>query len=264
MNNIGTGKNFPRENPGLFDRALCYIMVNFTIIPTIQIFMNLLNRTRIIGRKNLAGLKPPWILMSNHLTLLDDLFIDPLIFFPKGFLGYRYIPYNVPKEKNFYKHAITFWLMRRLKSIPVIRGRGIQQEGVNRLISAVKRGGILHIYPEGTRTRNGQIGAAKDGIARIVYETGAPVVPVYHQGLEKVLPIGSAIPNFGKEIRIAIGKPLSFQRELEMENDINTWRLITNRIMDGIREQQRVMNERWGARSTGIRTVKTIKQSSKC
>ena len=223
--------------------------------------MNLLNRTRIIGRSNLSGLKPPWILMSNHLTLLDDLFIDPLIFFPKGFLGYRFIPFHAPEEHNFYKHSFISWLMRNLKNIPVIRGRGINQEGVNRLISAIKQGGVLHIFPEGTRTRTGKIGKPKEGIGKIVYETGAPVVPLYHQGLESVLPIGTGIPNIGKEIRIAIGQPLYFNQELKMENNPKTWRLITDKIMNGIQAQQKAAYEHWGGKPVKIKIANKVKQS---
>ncbi|NQU04477.1 MAG: 1-acyl-sn-glycerol-3-phosphate acyltransferase, partial [Calditrichaeota bacterium] len=195
MKPIGTGSNYPPEKPGLVTRLISYMLVNFLIIPLINIFMNVLNRTRIIGRKNIVGLKRPWILVSNHVTMLDDLFLDPLIMFPKGLCGYRYIPYHAPEESNFYKTPLMAWFMRYTKSIPLIRGRGFNQEGMKRLISAVKSGGILHIYPEGTRSRSGKIGKGKEGIGRIVYESGAPVVPVYHQGLEKVLPIGSSFPS---------------------------------------------------------------------
>lgn len=177
---------------------------------------------------------------------------------PNVFLGYRYLPYHAPEERNFYKKRLVGLFMKYVKSIPLIRGRGIRQEGVNRLIRAVKNGGILHIYPEGTRTRNGEIGGGKEGIGRIVYESGAPVVPLYHQGLEKVLPIGSGFPSIGKEIRIAIGAPIYFQEELKMNNDINTWRLMTNRIMDGIREQQAVAYKHWGHKPVDIKRRKRV------
>jgi len=256
MNSIGTGKNFPPKNPSFFYKAASYLFINLCIVPSINVFMNLLNRTRIIGKRNISGLKPPWILMSNHLTLLDDLFIDPLLIFPCSYLGFKYLPYHAPEERNFYKKRLVALFMKYVKSIPLIRGRGIHQEGVNRLIMAVKDGGILHIYPEGTRTRNGEIGDGKEGIGRIVYESEAPVVPLYHQGLEKVLPIGSGIPSIGKEIRIAIGAPIRFDEELKMKNDINTWRLMTNKIMDGIREQQEAANNKWGYKPIKIRTRK--------
>ena len=263
MNNIGTGKNFPKENPGILDRALTYAIINFGVVPAIQIFMNLLNQTRIIGREHLRSLNPPFILMSNHLTLLDDLFLGPLLFFPKTLKGYEYIPYHAPEENNFYKIPLISWFMRKAKSIPLIRGRGVNQEGVSRLISAVKNGGMLHIYPEGTRSRDGEIGKPKLGVGRIVCETGTPVLPVYHQGLERILPIGAKSIGFGREIRIAIGEPLYFEKELKMNNNIRTWRAITDRIMDSIHQQRAAANARWGfkpVRVKLIRSTKTVQQ----
>lgn len=246
MTSIGVGKNFPPDNPGLAFKAVTYLMVNGLVLPTISIFMNLLNRTLISGHPNIQRLKPPYILMSNHLTLLDDLFLDPLIFFPNCFKGYKYIPYHAPEENNFYKTPIVSWFMKQAKSIPLIRGRGFNQEGVRKMIQTVTNGGVLHIYPEGTRTRTGDIGRGQDGVGKIVYETGVPVVPMYHRGLERILPIGSGMPTFGKSVRVTIGKPITFNDELKMENKVATWHQITEKIMGEIRKLQDETNNRWG------------------
>ena len=248
MNSIGTGNNFPPQHPTWWDKMVSYLLVVGFIVPTIEIFMNLLNRTRIIGRKNIKKLPLPWILMSNHLTLLDDLFLDPLLITPHVLGGYRYIPFHAPEESNFYKKRLIAWFMRRTKSIPLIRGRGPHQEGMDRLIQAVKDGSLLHIYPEGTRSRTGRIGNGKSGVGRIVYESGAPVVPMYHQGMENILPIGSGFPRIGKEIRMAIGEPIYFEEELKMENNLKTWKLITQRIMEAIQQQREILEEQWGSR----------------
>jgi monolysocardiolipin acyltransferase len=242
------GDNFPPEKPSILLKAVSYAVLVGLICPAIGFFMNILNRTRISGREHLAGLKPPFILMSNHLTLLDDLFLGPVILFPQVLRGYPYFPYHAPEERNFYKRRLIGRFMQLAKAIPVVRGNGVHQEGVNRLIRAVKEGGILHIYPEGTRTRTGEIGPAKPGVGRIVYETGAPVVPMFHQGLERILPIGKGIPSFGREIRIAIGEPLQFAAERELRSQPQTWKMITDKIMNAIRDQQVVAAERWGYR----------------
>lgn len=203
-----------------------------------------MNRTTIIGKKNVVDLGRPYILMSNHVSLLDDLFLGPIIFFPRGMQGYAWMPYHAPEERNFYKVSLIAWFLRKTKSIPLIRGKGIRQEGVTRLINAVRQGGILHIYPEGTRTRTGELGAPKIGIGRIVYESGAPVVPMYHKGLERVLPIGAGVPRFCKRIQASIGKPLYFDEELKLPNTPDTWRLIVARIMDGIKSERDKLEKR--------------------
>jgi monolysocardiolipin acyltransferase len=255
MAEIGTGQNFPPEQPTLLQKGLsCFLAIGL-VTPALGLFMNLLNKTRIIGRENLARLRPPYIVTLNHLSLLDDLFLGPVIFFPNMLKGYRYLPYHAPEERNFYKKPIIAQFMRYAKAIPLLRGRGIYQEGVNRLINAVSEGGILQIYPEGTRTRTGEIGDGKEGVGRIVYESGAPVVPVYHQGMEKVLPIGRGIPRIGNEIRIVIGKPIMFHDELKQDNTPATWRLITTKIMDAIREQKTISEQKWGHKPMRVKVA---------
>ncbi len=246
MGSIGTGENFTPENPTFREILASYILVLGIITPLITLFMYVLNNTRIIGKKNISGSKAPWILMSNHITIMDDLFLDPLIAFSNIFKGYRYIPHHAPEEHNFYKSALSAWFMKRVKSIPLIRGKGAQQEGMNRLIKAVRDGGTLHIYPEGTRSRSGKLGRGRSGVGRLVYEAEAPVIPVYHYGLGAILPIGHAFPRFGKKVRVSIGEPIYFDEELKMENDHRTWKLITNRIMEAIAEQQQRAEEKWG------------------
>lgn len=238
MNEIGNGKNFPPSHPGFLHKTASYLLLGLLVVPAMNLFMRLLNRTQIVGKKNISGLGRPWILMSNHVSLLDDLFLGPIIFFPRGMRSYGWMPLHAPEERNFYKVPLVSWFMRMSKSIPVVRGKGIYQEGVNRLIEAVRNGGILHIYPEGTRTRTGEIGTAKAGIGRIVYESGAPVVPMYHRGLERVLPIGAGVPRTGKRIFVCIGAPITFEQERGLPNGALTWRLISEKIMIGIREQQ--------------------------
>ncbi|MBM3325681.1 MAG: 1-acyl-sn-glycerol-3-phosphate acyltransferase [Calditrichaeota bacterium] len=246
-------KHFPPLSPDWGHRTISNILINGLVLPSMTVFMHFLNRTRVLGRENLSHIEPPWILMSNHITLLDDLFLGPTIFYPKCLKHYRYIPYHAPEQRNFYKKPLIAWFLRQTKSIPLIRGKGVYQEGVNKIIEAVKSGGILHIYPEGTRTRTGDLGPAKGGIGRIVYESGAPVIPMYHQGLERILPIGAGIPRFGREIRVAIGEPLHFDEELTLPNIPATWKRIAERIMQGIAEQKLRMETTWGPRQIVVK-----------
>ncbi|MBM3328247.1 MAG: 1-acyl-sn-glycerol-3-phosphate acyltransferase [Calditrichaeota bacterium] len=246
MNDIGNGRNFPPRHPSLLFKVKSWLLINGLIYPAIHFLMRILNRTRLIGIDRIKRLDGPYFLMSNHISLLDDLFLGPIVFGPYFLRPYRYFPYHAPEERNFYKYRLISWFMRMTKSIPVLRGKGLQQEGVDRLIAAVREGGILHIYPEGTRTRNGDIGPVKAGIGRIVYESGAPVVPMYHQGLEHVLPIGKGVPRIGRQIYVAIGEPIRFDTELKMDNSPATWRIIAGKVMDAIREQREIVQKTWG------------------
>lgn len=248
--------HLPPENPTLAFKIPAYILMAGIITPAIQVFMNVLNRTRITGIENIRKLDTKWILVSNHLSILDDLFLGPILLFPKSMKGYAYFPYHAPEERNFYKKRLIASFMRHCKSIPLIRGAGIYQPSIDRIIKSVAEGGILHIFPEGTRSRSGNIGTAKAGVGRIVCETNAPVVPVYHQGLEGVLPIGTTFPRIGKDIRIAIGEPIYFDTNYEPGEEIAKWKLISAEISEAIQKQLVVAEAKWGKKPLYIKDKK--------
>jgi 1-acyl-sn-glycerol-3-phosphate acyltransferase len=106
---------------------------------------------------------------------------------------------------------------------------------MERVIRLLKQKNVVHIYPEGTRTRSGEIGKGKIGVGRIIRETGVKVIPCYHEGLDQVLPIGTKIPKTGKRIHIIIGEALHFDRYLSLPNTPKTWQMISDDIIEAIK-----------------------------
>lgn len=92
--------------------------------------------------------------------------------------------------------------MRAAKVLPVQRGAGMHQPGLAAAESRLAAGDWVHIFPEGTRTKDGKMGPVRKGVGRLVAACGvAPViVPFVHSGMEKVLPRGSMLPKMGKEV----------------------------------------------------------------
>jgi len=200
--------------------------------------MKVLNRTQIYGKQNIIDLSPPFVFVSNHLTILDDAFIDSLIFFPRAFFDWKFLPYHTPEERNFYKGRILSTVMNYARCIPIRRDKGIYQPGINKCIEILKNKNIVHIYPEGTRSRSGELGKARGGVGRIIYESKAPVIPCYHQGLEEILPVGNIFPRFGKKVKIQIGLPIRFDGYFKMENGPKVWKDIADDCIELIRQQK--------------------------
>jgi 1-acyl-sn-glycerol-3-phosphate acyltransferase len=211
------------------------------VIPFI-LFMKLLNRTEVRGRRHVQNTRPPFLFVSNHVSMLDDAFVGPLVFAPRAFWDFRFIPYHLPEKKNFFRGPFFSWLMRAVNCIPITRGQGVFQPGMEESIRRLKAGCTLHVFPEGTRSRTGEIGKGKIGVGRLVRETGAKVVPCYHTGLNEVLPIGHKIPRIGKRVRIHVGEALTFDDFMEMPNSPKTWQMIADRIIMAIRELRDKMN----------------------
>ncbi len=256
LNSNTHSDHFPPQYPSFGFKLASYLLIIGFLTPMIQVFMKIFNRTRIAGKSNIENLKPGWVLASNHLTMLDDLFIEPLILFPNSLRGYAYFSFHAPEKTNFYKNKWMSWFMRQVKSIPLERGKGMNQEGMMRLSDAVKNGGILHIYPEGTRSRTGKIGEPKPGIGKIICETSAPVVPVYYQGIEKILPIGSKFPRLGKDVVISIGKPIYFDTKISSGKEIERWKSISKEISEAIHKERDNAVKKWSIKPISIKRKK--------
>ena len=60
--------------------------------------------------------------------------------------------------------------------------------------SILSDGESVLIFPEGTRSRTGQLQEFKPGVGLIAQELGVPVVPAYIQGTHQAMPVGKALP----------------------------------------------------------------------
>lgn len=91
-------------------------------------------------------------------------------------------------------------------------------------------GGVLGIYPEGTRSPDGRLHRGKTGVARLAIASGAPVVPVGVAGTIEIQPLGAPFPRRGR-VDVRIGPPLDFSTFAARGNDRVTLRAITDQIM---------------------------------
>jgi len=186
---------------------------------------------RIIFRPQASGLENvpksgPAILASNHLSYADWLFM----------------PLSLPRRVSFVAKAEYFttpgvkgWFQKLFFSgagqIPIDRSGADAAEGA--LLSAksvLDKGDLFGIYPEGTRSHDGKLYRGKTGVARLVLETGVPVIPCAVVGTDVVAPPGKTFGSFTRPI-VRYGEPLDFSRYEGMENDRFILRSITDEIM---------------------------------
>ena len=166
------------------------------------------------------------ILASNHLSFSDSFFMPLVIRRRVTFLA---------KSDYFtgrgVKGRLTAGFFKGIGQLPVDRSGGRASEAA--LLTGLKvlrRGELLGIYPEGTRSPDGRLFRGKTGVARMALEAGVPVLPVAMIGTEKVQPIGRKIPKIGR-VGVIIGAPLDFSRYEGMAEDRFVLRSITDEIM---------------------------------
>jgi monolysocardiolipin acyltransferase len=78
------------------------------------------------------------------------------------------------------------------------------QQGLAAAEARLAAGDWVHIFPEGTRSRDGKMGPVRKGVGRLVASCADAqplIVPFVHTGMEEVLPKGALLPKANKEVR---------------------------------------------------------------
>ena len=182
-------------------------------------------RPWVTGEENIPR-KGAVILASNHLSFIDSVFLPLVIERRVTFLA---------KSDYYTARGLKGWAIKNfLKAagmLPIDRSGGKASEAsLLTGLGVLRRGEVLGIYPEGTRSPDGKLYRGRTGVARMVLEGGVPVIPVAMIDTEKVMPIGRRIPKV-RRIGIVIGEPLDFSRFEGMEGDRFILRSITDEII---------------------------------
>ena len=187
--------------------------------------LRLLFRPWVEGQENLPT-EGAAIFASNHLSFSDSIFL-PLV---------------VPRRVTFLaksdyftgrgvKGRATAAFFKGAGQLPVDRSGGMAGEAaLSSGMKVLRRGEMLGIYPEGTRSPDGRLYRGRTGVARMALEAGCPVLPVAMIGTDKAQPTGKKVPKIMR-IGVRIGKPLDFSRYEGMEDDRFVLRSITDEIM---------------------------------
>ncbi len=166
------------------------------------------------------------IFASNHLSFIDSVFLPIVVDRQIRFLA---------KSEYFTGRGFKGWIVKKffiaIGQLPIDRSGGKASEAsLNTGLEHLATGGQLGIYPEGTRSHDGRLYRGRTGIARMVLESGATVIPVAMIDTDKVMPVGTKIPKV-RRIGVVFGEPLDFSRFTGMEGDRFVLRSITDEIM---------------------------------
>jgi 1-acyl-sn-glycerol-3-phosphate acyltransferase len=211
-----------------------WLLAVLLVVPAFWLLMKVFNRATVRGKHHLQKAPLPLMFVFNHVSILDNAFVDVLVFPPRALRDRKFLPYHVPEERNFFKGPVMSWFMRRVRCIPIRRGEGVYQPAVERAIEILRHGGCVHVAPEGTRTRSGKLLPGKAGVGRVLYETGATVVPCFHRGMGDILPIGARFPRFGRRAEIIVGSPFRVDQFLSLPDTRETWQRIADHVMERI------------------------------
>ena len=201
-----------RREVGLESAISCFLWRSIT-----RLYLAIAHRLRIRGRENLPR-RAPFILVANHASHLDAIILGAIL--PFRFVG---AVFPIAAGDTFFtKRASSIFATAFMNALPIWRkncGAHSLEDLRERLLQAAC---IYILFPEGTRTRTGEMASFKPGLGRLVAGTNVRIVPCYLNGTYAALPAAGVLPHW-KKISVRVGKPLSF---VETTNDRAGWESI--------------------------------------
>ena len=162
-------------------------------------YFHLVFRMKVIGAENVPK-EGPVLLCSNHLAKRDPVLLG---------LSQRRQVFYMAKEELF-QNRFLGGMFRMLGAFPVKRGSG-GSDALEDAYALLAQNGVVGVFIEGHRSRDGKLLKPKTGAALLAYETKAPVVPVC------ITAGDGRQPGMFKRTMIRFGKPLSPQ-ELDIKD----------------------------------------------
>jgi 1-acyl-sn-glycerol-3-phosphate acyltransferase len=162
------------------------------------------------------------ILAVNHTSYFDP----PLA----GICSQRDVYYLA--RKTLLKWPILGPLFPDMNVIPVDRD-GTDRSALKTIVHKIREGNGVVLFPEGTRSRSGDLQPAQPGLGLIIAKTLCPVLPLRIFGAGDAYPRGAKFPR-PVSITTVIGKPLYFSKEETLPSNRETYLRLSQKVMDAI------------------------------
>ena len=184
-------------------------------------YFKVFHRIEIKGAENIPT-TGAFILASNHTSYFD----------PPA-LGCK-----CPRNLHYFaRDSLFFWplglLIRNLNSIPVNRSQ-LDITTLKRVLKVLQAGDPLLVFPEGTRSPDGQLGSGKKGIGLLLAKSQSDVLPARVRGANHVLGKGMLIPRIGRKLEVTYGPVIRFEELDPGKSDLHRYETIANRVLEAI------------------------------
>ena len=146
-------------------------------------------RGEAVGLENIPT-EGGFMIASNHASHLDP----PIV----GSLFSRQVCFFA--RKTLWKPGFASWWLDGVGTIPVDRDGGTDVTAIKRVLHALKKEKVIILFPEGTRSPDGNLQAAKPGVGLLACRTGVPVIPARVFG---------SFQAFGRDGKLRLGTPIS-------------------------------------------------------
>lgn len=164
------------------------------------------------------------LLVSNHQSYLDPVLVGVRLKRPLSYMA----------KSELFRFRPFAWLIRALGAFPVKQGAG-DVGAMKETIARLQEGRALNIFPEGSRTEDGELLPIEKGVGLVIRKAKVPVVPVVIHGSYEAWPKDQKLPR-PHPIRILYGRPLdlsSMDREQIIETIGRSFREMFAELREG-------------------------------
>jgi 1-acyl-sn-glycerol-3-phosphate acyltransferase len=154
-------------------------------------------RGEIVGTDHLPT-SGPFLIAGNHASHLDPPIVGSQVARQMRFFA----------RKTLWSGKLSSAWLNRVECIPVDRDSG-DVGAIRRVLQALHEDRAVVLFPEGTRSPDGNFQKPKAGVGLMACKTGAPVVPVRIFGSFQAFGRGAKFPRFGTPVDIVFGPPIT-------------------------------------------------------
>ncbi len=193
---------------------------------TTSAYLRSYHRLAIDGRSNLPA-KPPFVMIANHTSHLDILLLAAAL--P---MRLRECAYPIAAGDTFFETpARRVFSSMMLSALPMWRKKCVRHAIDDLRHRLLDEPIVYMLFPEGTRTRTGEMGRFKPGLGMLVAATGIPVVPCRLTGSFESMPPGVTLPR-PRRIRVTVGEPTT---HVDSTHDRAGWNRIVGELEEIVR-----------------------------
>jgi 1-acyl-sn-glycerol-3-phosphate acyltransferase len=160
---------------------------------------------RYTGRSNVPKTGPV-LFVANHQSHLDPVLV--------GLACPRRLKYLARHDLFFWPFS---WWIRALGAVPIDRTRGAVG-GMKTTLKLLQQHEAVLVFPEGSRTYDGQLQPLKSGFCLLARRSGATIVPVAIDGAYDAMPRGSAFPR-SRPIWLTFAAPIARGQAAQLSDD---------------------------------------------
>jgi len=188
------------------------------------IWMKFLHFLKVFGQANIPK-DGSFICASNHVSLGDP---------PVLGVAFSGIQLAFMAKQDLFDNKRWGWWFHGTQCIPISRNRK-DIKATKEAVRRIRKGWPLAVFPEGTRSEDGEFKQAENGVAFLSAKTGAPVIPVFVDGTQQALPKGGKYKAW-MPVNVYIGEKVNFSGAESIENKREKYAFMSNKIMMAIAE----------------------------